>query len=333
MTNKRKYSIMSYEGEKYVTTPEGVKDMVEKYGVAIVPDILNKQELESMRNGMWDYIEHITQSHPFPINRWNTKSWREFSKLYPKHSMLLQNWQIGQAQYIWDIRQNPKVVDVFSKIWDCEPEDLLSSFDGASVHFPPELTKKGWFRNLWYHTDQSYLNPDFNCIQSWVTAYDVNDGDATLSFMEGSNKFHKEFQKKFDIQDKSNWFKLNDIENHLQFYKDHGCEEKKIKCKKGSMVFWDSRTIHCGSEPLKNRKKMNMRNVVYICMMPRSKATSNVLKRRIKAFEEVRMSSHWPAKGFKLFPVNPRTYGGKIYETKDISKPNLSDLGKKLVGY
>jgi ectoine hydroxylase-related dioxygenase (phytanoyl-CoA dioxygenase family) len=324
---------MSYEEERYLTTVEGVRETVAKYGVAIVPDILDKGELKSMRNGMWDFLEHITQNETLPISRWNTKSWREFSKLYPKHSMLLQNWQIGHSQYVWDIRQNPKVAEVFSKIWECEPDDLVSSFDGASVHFPPELTRKGWFRKLWYHTDQSFLNPEFNCIQSWVTAHDVNEGDATLSFLEGSNKFHSEFQKEFHITDKSNWFKLSDEEKHIPFYKSLGCEEKKIKCKKGSMVFWDSRTIHCGSEPLKNREKMNMRNIVYICMMPRSLATPSIMKKRIKAFEEVRMSSHWPAKGFKLFPVNPRTYGGDLPNTEDVTDPILTDLGRKLVGY
>ena len=59
------------------------------------------------------------------------------------------------------------------------------------------------------------------------------------------------------------------------------------------MVLWDSRTIHCGSEPIKGRKKMNMRNIVYICMQPRCLAKPNTLKRRIKAFEENRMSTHW----------------------------------------
>ena len=68
-------------------------------------------------------------------------------------------------------------------------------------------------------------------------------------------------------------------------------------------------------------------------MMPREDASQSVIKRRIKAFEEVRMSSHWPAKGFKLFPVNPRTYGGDLPETEEVSKPVLTDLGKKLVGY
>ena len=47
---------MSYEYEKYLTTSEGVKDMIDKYGVAIVPGVLNHDEIQNMRNGMWDYL-------------------------------------------------------------------------------------------------------------------------------------------------------------------------------------------------------------------------------------------------------------------------------------
>ena len=44
---------MSYEYEKYLTTPENVKDTVLKYGVAIVPSVLDESEIEDMKNGMW----------------------------------------------------------------------------------------------------------------------------------------------------------------------------------------------------------------------------------------------------------------------------------------
>ena len=27
----------------------------------------------------------------------------------PLHSMLLKNWEVGQSQFMWDIRQNEKI--------------------------------------------------------------------------------------------------------------------------------------------------------------------------------------------------------------------------------
>lgn len=321
---------MSYEHDKYVTTPEKLKGTIEKYGVGIIPNVLGKEEIESMRNGMWDYLEHTTQKFEKPISRENDKTWIEYLKLYPKHSMLLQQYGVGHSQFVWDVRQNPKVVNIFSKFWEVPSNDLLTSFDGASFHFPPENSNRGWYRQTWYHTDQSYFRPDFECVQSWVTAYDVEEGDATLAFLESSNTYHKEFQEHHQLTDKSDWYKHNRLEQ--SFYEDKGCEEKRIKCKAGSMVFWDSRTIHCGTEPLRSRKEKNLRNVVYICMTPRSLATEANLKKKRKALNDLRMTTHWPHKP-KLFPKNPRTYGGPLPDVTDVTEPNLTDLGKKISGF
>ena len=56
--------------------------------------------------------------------------------LYPKHSMLIQNFQFGHTQTVWDVRQNPKVIQPFSDIWDTEPSDMLCSFDAYFIPYP-----------------------------------------------------------------------------------------------------------------------------------------------------------------------------------------------------
>lgn len=318
--------------QKYITTKENLKKTLDKYGVAIIENVLDEAEIDAMRVGMWDYLEHITQKFSKPISRDDKDSWKEYSKLYPKHSMLLQNWGIGHAQFIWDLRQNEKIVDIFANLWNCENKDLLVSFDGASFHFPPEITHKGWYRgNLWYHTDQSYTRNGFECVQSWVTAYDVNEDDATLAFIEGSHKYHADFAKSYDITDKSDWYKHT--EDELEFYlQDKGCKEGRITCKAGSMAFWDSRTIHCGTEPVKTRHNSNTRNVAYICMMPRQTSTNALIKKKQKAFTDLRTTNHWANKP-KLFPKIPRTYGGPVPDVADIEEPLLSKLGLKLAGF
>ncbi len=266
-----------------------------------------------------------------PINRNNQESWKEIYSLYPMHSMLIQHWNIGHSQICWDIRQNSKIIDIFSYLWDCKKEELLVSFDAMSFNVPPEVTNRGWNRNnCWLHCDQSYTESRFKCVQSWVTALDVNKDDATLSFLEGSHLFHESFGELFEIEDKTNWYKLNDIEK--EFYYMNGCKYKKIMCPKGSIVFWDSRTIHCGVEANRSREKFNFRAIIYLCYMPREQATKKQLEKRRKAFEELRMTSHWPC-NVKLFPKNPRTYGGVLPEITIIEPPKLTQQGKHLVGY
>jgi hypothetical protein len=323
--------IAEYEFEKYIANIDDVKIILDTYGVAIIPNVLNDEECQEMNNGIWNTLEHLTSDWDKPMNRNNTESWREMKYLYPKHSMLIQNWGIGHAQHIWNIRQNPKVVEVFAKIWQCKKEDLLVSFDATSFHLPPETTKLGWYRgNDWFHSDQSYVDSKFKCVQGWVTGYDINEGDATLSILESSNDYHKEFQERFHTTEKDDWYKLN--EDEKQFYlEEKNCFHKRIKCPKGSLVLWDSRTIHCGSESLKTRHVANFRNVVYVCYEPRSRCNEKNLIKKQKALEDLRMTTHWPCK-VKLFPVNPRTYGGPIYEVNKLPQPVLSELGKKLAG-
>lgn len=324
-----------YEYNRYVTTIENVKQTLDQFGVAILPEVLDEKECQQMVDDMWNYLEWLTSDMEVPIRRDVSETWREYRKLYPKHSMLLQHWSIGHCQMQWRLRQNPKIYSIFASIYDISAEDLLSSFDGASFHFPPEVTGLGWYRNvdtsLWMHTDQSYTRNGLECIQSWVTANEVDQGDATLVILEGSHRYHKDFAKQFEVSNKEDWYKLN--EQEMTFYmEEKGCAKRHIKCPAGSVVLWDSRTIHMGTEPERGRSLAKQRCVGYICFTPRSLSTVANLKKRKKAFEDGRTTNHWPHKT-KLFAKHPRTYGGELPNVRPIPLPELSEIGKKFVGF
>jgi hypothetical protein len=119
--------------------------------------------------------------------------------------------------------------------------------------------------------------------------------------------YHEEFGKVFNVTDKKDWYKLKKEEE--LFYIEKGCCIRHIKCPKGSMVFWDSRTIHCGIESNKKREKQNFRSIVYLCYMPRIISNGRDLKKKQNAFTNGRTTTHNPCK-IKLFPKHPRTYGG-----------------------
>ncbi len=321
----------TYESDKYYCTIKNIDEMLNKYGVAIIPNLLDDEETKKMQDGMWQTLEYLTKDTDFEILKMKQSSWRNITSLFPLHSMLIQHWSIGHSQFIWDLRQNIKVLEVFANLYRVTIEDLLVSFDGASFHMPPEYTNIGWNKNnTWFHSDQSFLRPDRECIQSWINGFDTNIGDATLALLEGSHKYHREFKDTFNITNKDDWYKLN--EDEYNFYSDKGCKEVRISCPKGSLVLWDSRTIHCGIEPFKERKTPNFRCVVYLCYQPRTMVDNKNIEKKQKAFEELRMTSHWPCK-VKLFAKTPRTYGKEIPNFNQIPIPTLSSLGKKLAGF
>lgn len=316
--------------QEYNTTKENLKSTIEKYGIAIIPNILTDYEIDDFRIGARQYFEYISQKWENQLNIYDIVDIDSFYDLFPSHGMLFQHWKIGHAQFVWDLRQNKKIIDIFSEFWKCKHDELLVSFDGISFNPPPELTKRSWMRKPWLHTDQSYTRNDFECIQSWITAFDVHEDDATLMVLEKSHLYHKEFASTFKITDKKDWHKLKDEE--IQFYIDKGCSLKRISCPAGSIVFWDSRVIHCGANAIKTRRHQNYRLVVYLCYMPRNTANEKQLEKKRKAFRDMRMTSHWPAT-IKLFPKNPRTYGKKLPLITNIYPPKLSDLGLKLAGF
>lgn len=320
---------------------------LETNGYTIIPNVLTDNECENYSNDMWKTLEYLTNDE---IKKDDTSTYKNIYKLYPLHSMLIQHYSIGHAQFIWDLRQDQRIINIFSEFYkyflpDESYDKLLVSFDGLSQHMAPEITKRGWLqmnsngtpRYPWYHSDQSFTKTfnnkkkanEFSCIQSWITFNDVMLKDATLSVIKGSHK--KELRDEFKIKfnpDNSEWHKLN--KDELNFYINNGLEIIDIVCKKGSMVLWDSRLIHCGKEPIKNRTQSNIRQVVYLSYQPKSLCSSANLRKRTKAFDEMRMTGHSAAFP-KLFAKDPRTYGNELYKVQILPKPILNELGLSLI--
>lgn len=326
-------TLKSYEHDKYVTTKENLMGTLKQYGVAIIDNVLDKKECDALFKGFWSFLYHVSQNWDVPIEKDNPESWKEIYKLLPLHNMMIQHYSIGHAQFIWDVRQNEEVLSIFSELWCVPVDELLVSFDGASFHMPPEVTGKGSFsgRGDWLHMDQTTTG--FQCVQSLVTALDVRDGDATLTILEGSHKHHDEFLKKFKLNQKTNWYKLNTQEQYNFYIKEKGCVKRCIKCPAGSMVFWDSRTIHAGQESLKEREEENFRAVAYLCFMPRELATEKDLEKKTELLEQLRTTTHW-AHHPKVFGKKPRLYPGqKIPEVEPVPPPKLTEIGYSLAGY
>ena len=339
--------VLTYSSGKYLAKDEEkAKQKLIKYGVAILPGRLTKEECVRMNEGMWSTAEHLTKQLPTPLKRGEKESYRSLFELQPKAGGLFQSWGWGHAQYVWDIRSNPKVSTIFEKIF--KTSDLLVSFDGVNCGLGPLLPDNTHHMGLYkgkknLHCDQRFSVNKFQCIQSWVTANPTVAGDGTLRILEGSHALHEEFSKAFNLGDKKeDWHVLT--EEQIEWYMDRGCKDRCIVCPAGAQVCWDSRLIHCGIPALKTSDlppelatlPRSFRNVVYISMTPAWLADKTNLKKRKSIFSKsgpkrLRMASHWP-QHMTLFPKKPRFYGGKEPAVPEISIPSLNTRGKKLAG-
>ena len=162
---------------EYYCSVEDAKQCLEEYGVAVVP-VLSADECESLKTQANAEIYSWTQGK---VKLDEPATWRNWFDLFPLHSMLVQYFGVGHLRWMWALRQHPAVSRFFSTIWGVPPEDLLVSFDGMSLHLPPEQTKRGWYRgNDWLHTDQAAHRRGLHCVQGWINLEDTDEGDATL---------------------------------------------------------------------------------------------------------------------------------------------------------
>ena len=313
-------------------TQDEVRASLEEHGVAVVPRVL--LDTAKSVDEMWKFLEDSSADFRLPIKRDDPASWiTYFDEYLPSHGMLLQYFGVGHSEVCWNIRQHPAVVQQFANLWGCKKEELITSFDGMSISFPPEVVKgRGSYKgNNWLHTDQSFTRSEFECVQGFINLFDVKEGDATLTLLQGSHNLHRECGVKFNLTSSKDWLAITPEQE--QFYTDNNCSEVFVECDAGSLVLWDSRTIHSGSQPLSNRPNPEtMRCVVYVCMVPRGDISDKSLKKRISIYEKRRMTTHWPRKA-RMFGASPQTYGKKLQPKRIISAPRLTDLGRKLVGY
>ncbi len=51
-----------YEYEKYVTSKEKMRETLEEYGVAIIPNVLDEKECNNMLTGIWDFLNILVKN-------------------------------------------------------------------------------------------------------------------------------------------------------------------------------------------------------------------------------------------------------------------------------
>lgn len=273
--------------------PQWAKDL-EENGYAVVPGVLSEQECDNCWAGIKDYFAKMdVDLDQRPVK-------------YPNIHGIVQHLEVGHAQAVWDVRLNAKVQDVFAQMYGTN--DLLCSFDGLCVMQPwRKFGKKSWM-----HFDQGPKLQGRHCVQGYVNIFDSSDSSTgSLYVLPGTHKKHAQFFAEHPAATEKvkseNWYKLSPDEE-----KWFGTEPVRVHGPRGSLVLWDSRTVHSNRDPDTAEKKT--RCVVYTCFQPRRFSTDALIRKKANAFDEYRMTTHWPAEKIKLFGKKWRTFGEPIPE-------------------
>lgn len=323
------------DGSNVVLTDEHKKKL-ETDGYCVVDNVLNSSECKDYEDKFWTWLEQLGTG--IKAKDWST--WTK-DRIPLQNRGIVEFPSIVHSDFIWELRCHPNVRSVFTQLWN--DSDLLVGFCRARL-IPPSIINTEKKDNLWLHVDQGSRRRGLACIQGVVNLIDSDqDTDAGLVVVPGSHLYHDKFFKTHDLAVSREWYKYSASE--LQwFYEQKDSNQQhlkpiKVNAKAGSIILWDSRTIHCNKAPEANQINTNRAGMaVFICMTPRKWCTSNdILLKKQQAFQQVAFASHWPHIVQYIQKNEPpfRTNGVDCSKFKHIQTqpPTLNAIGLRLAGY
>ena len=280
---------------------ELIKEQLNTNGYCIIENILDPNEIFQAKELFYDWynsIDNFDYLH---------------SKINPHN--IFKFHQAGHQEFAWYLRTKPQIIQTFANIWNTSSNNLVCSFDGSCY------IKNGNHKlntKCWTHTDQAPKNKGLLWYQGFVSL--TNNKDNSLVVYEGSHKLHEEYFNLINnSNDSKNWQLIN--QDYLERIK---TKKKILTVPAGSLVLWDSRTFHQNIHSSTNEERI----VQYICMLPKNvKANSSAMqKKRLKYFNELRTTSHWPYP-IRVNSLQPQTYGNNelLIDYNTLTCPNLKN--------
>jgi len=273
-------------------------------GYCVIPNVLSNREVEDAKDLFYKWQKTIP-NHDKIHNQIDPHG------IYKFHN-------VGHQEHAWAIRTNPKVVDVFKKIWNTDK--LVVSFDG-SCYISKDCNKQD---NIWTHTDQAPNSKGLQCYQGFVAL--TSNRERTLVVYEESHLLHEQYFKERNITSSKNWQLIS-----KEYLETISTKKKALEVPAGALVLWDSRTFHQNRYGLPGSEE---RIVQYVCYLPKvnKKNSKSQQTKRLKYFNTLRTTSHWPYP-IRVNSLQPQTYGNRDKEIdySKLTKPNLERYIDKII--
>lgn len=188
----------------------------------------------------------------------------------------------AHSDLLWSIRCDERIREAFARAWDMDKSDLICGFDGA--FYTPNWITDG----MPWHADQDGSHPPgMACVQGLLTLLDVSDETGGTVLLEGSHKYHRATAAR-NCHSCGGW-EYFEVPNDDFIFR-RGLQTVMPQLKRGSLLLWDSRVLHCVKPPM----APCARAVVYLSMAPRSHAPESVLQARRRAYKMGISTTHWP---------------------------------------
>jgi ectoine hydroxylase-related dioxygenase (phytanoyl-CoA dioxygenase family) len=282
-------------------------------GYAVIPNVISEEVVDSVLSDFQAFHAHAT-GQQFDSTYYDRAL--EFKNV---HGIIEFPGALSHTHFVNRIRQHPHVLQVFAEIHGVNRalDPILMSYDRVNYQASMDMRKLHTRdRKSWWHIDQSWTRPYFDCVQGYVDIVgSETDDHGGLMVLEGSHFHFENIATAYHAGLLGNWtgdwYRVDD--ELLDYLLSH-CSVVNVKCPKGGMVLWDSRTVHM-SRP--NRHAQDERFVIYTCGLPKSRFSAKDLLRREEA---KRMRRATTAQGRQIFPAKPQWFGSHSEEPQQIAE-------------
>ncbi|XP_071110243.1 uncharacterized protein [Haliotis cracherodii] len=271
-------------------------------------EMFTEKHMEDLRVKGYTVVENVLTNEDADRYRGMYSDWLETFKGTWPHSIksLIQRYKVGHMEPTWAVRLKAK--KVFEEVWGTEK--LLSSMDAIAIGRPPEDGEEDFQSpgRHWLHIDQGPEREGLHAYQGAVYLETADEDDWAFEAIEGTHEYHDRYYEESDYgimkrKDNPTWRFKNLRDEDIEFFtEERGLKRTRVTAPKGGMILWDSRLVHANSRVIKGRKNPGRwRYVVFVCMTPAKWADKESLQTKQMAYEELRMTTHWPSNGLGLF--------------------------------
>ena len=121
---------------------ERVRALLARDGDVVIRAVASAEELATAEGLFWDWLEGTAEARKVGLKRGapfthKTAVWKSLGY---SNTGVMTGGSVGQSDFMWHCRMLPGVARAFAAVFQVEPAELVSSFDGC-----------GSWRNYWLH--------------------------------------------------------------------------------------------------------------------------------------------------------------------------------------
>ena len=263
-------------------------------GYVILRNAVPQANVDAVVDALWAFME-MDRDDP---DSWYRPPPSEYGMVELNRSGMVE---LYQHQSLWNNRQNPRIYEAFTDIW--ETEKLWVTIDRVNLN-PPALAD--WDFQGFVHWDiDTSLRPLPASVQGVLSLVDVTADQGGLQLVPG---FHRLFE---------DWVKTQPPDRNPRQPDISGFELIGVEMNAGDLVIWNSLLPHGTGRNNSTRPRLAQ----YISMFPAKDEDEALRQERITSWRE-----RAPRQG-RAFPGDPLRW-----EIEHGTTAELTPLGEKLLG-